>query len=35
MLPTVMIKVDRSQQEVKYLSTPNIFGSDNDASQMP
>ncbi len=34
MLPTVMIKVDHSQQEIKYLGIANIFGIDNDVSQM-
>jgi hypothetical protein len=34
MLPTVMIKVLHSQQEIKYLGIANIFGTDNDASQM-
>ncbi len=34
MLLTVMIKVTHSQEEIKYLGIVNIFGTDNDASQM-
>jgi len=33
-LPTVMIKPDRSQQEIKYLGIANISGSDNDGSKI-
>lgn len=33
-LPTVMIKVDRSQQKIKYLGIANISGTDNDPSKM-
>lgn len=31
MLPTVMIKVDRSQQEIKYLGIANICGGERGA----
>ncbi len=34
MLPTVMIKADRSQQEIKYLGIANISGTGNDGSKM-